>query len=107
MILGFFSNLREDDTKQKYISNDTKFGAHPNFSLFSKVNINGPQTHPLFQFLRANSPFYIPQKKLCKKIQSYGGAFLLDKNGNVVRFYRGSASIKKLIHDIQNLLLLT
>ncbi|HET7559975.1 MAG TPA: glutathione peroxidase, partial [Limnochordia bacterium] len=53
------------------------------FPLFAKIDVNGPQAHPLYAHLKAVQPG-----------ESEGGAiewnfakFLIDRNGNVVRRY--------------------
>ena len=55
--------------------------------LFSKVNVNGPDTHQLFQYLKRHTKLYNEDKDLSEDIQWNFGKFLVRKNGEVIDFY--------------------
>ncbi len=105
--MGFLCDIRDNkNSKEKYLKTKD-IETDSRFIIYSKVNVNGPSTHPLYQFLRKNSSLYVPQRKECKRIESFGTAFLLDKNGNVIKYYKKNTTLNVLKLDIQNMLLLT
>lgn len=57
-----------------------KFGAA--FTLFDPLSVNGPSTHPVYQWLKANNP------DDGKRIEWNFAKFLVDGNGAVVRRYK-------------------
>lgn len=66
------------------------------FPIFSKINVNGAEAHPLYVYL---------------KDQTGGGSikwnfnkFLLDKQGNIVKRYASGDSLEDLEADIQSIL---
>jgi glutathione peroxidase len=74
----------------------TRFGVE--FPLFAKVEINGPNAHPLWRWLtQADSLRPQPVKWNFTKI-------LLDGRGRVVRRYEPPVEPRELIEDIQALL---
>lgn len=77
------------------------------YKMFSPVEINGKNTHPLFKFLRTNSTLYNPAKKDCGRIGSDFTKFLVDKYGNVVKIYPPNTNSKAMEEDIETLLNLT
>ena len=71
-------NLDIKNTVQK------KFRA--NFELFGKIEINGPNAHPVFRYLRRNSSLYDPSKQKAKQIAWNFAKFIVDANGKVVSY---------------------
>jgi len=69
------------------------------FPVFAKIEVNGPNAHPLYKYLRA-------QKKniLGDKIPWNFTKFLVDQNGNVLKRYDPSFVPEKIAKDIANLL---
>lgn len=57
-----------------------KFGAA--FTLFDPLSVNGPTTHPVYQWLKANNP------DDGKRIEWNFAKFLVDADGAVVRRYK-------------------
>jgi glutathione peroxidase-family protein len=74
-----------------------------NVTLFSKVDVNGPQASPVFQFLRYNSDLFKEGKGEIAPIKWNFGKFLVDQNGGVVANYSSGAD-NKIKEDIQHLL---
>ena len=84
------------------------------FPLFSKIKVNGMGAHPVYKYLKANSPQefspgqteIIRTKKLHPKTIKWNFTkFLVDKNGNVV--YRFSPQVtpdelEKFIEELTN-----
>ena len=62
----------------------TKFNIK--FDMFSKIEVNGPNCHPLYKFLRRNSELYDPKTDTCKEIEWNFVKFIVNQNGKVVAF---------------------
>lgn len=73
---------------------ELKFGV--TFPLFSKIEVNGPNAHPLYQFLVKEKPGFLGLKKIKWNFTK----FLIDKNGNVKRRYSPMAKPEVLEGDI-------
>ena len=57
------------------------------FTMFQKIDINGPNTHPVYIYLRRNSEMFNKEKNASKMIPLNFAKFLLNKNGQVVKFF--------------------
>ena len=57
------------------------------FQIFSKIEVNGTNCHPLYNLLRTNSELYDPKTGLAQEIPWNFAKFLVDKKGKVLRFY--------------------
>jgi Glutathione peroxidase len=55
------------------------------FLLFSKVDVNGPNSHPLFRYLRFRSGMFVDKYNILLPIKWNFYKFLLDSEGNVVK----------------------
>ena len=81
----------------------TKFNVK--FDMFSKIDVNGPNCHPLYRFLRRNSELYDPKTDTSKEIEWNFVKFILDRNGKVVAFKAATEkpeSFKPLIEKLLN-----
>ena len=65
------------------------------FQLTEKINVNGPQTHPVFDFLKKEKGGY-----LISTIKWNFTKFLLDKHGSVVKRYSPTTTPDKIKADI-------
>lgn len=72
-------------------------GLGAEFPLFAKIDVNGPKTHPLYRWLRANS------KLAGGKIFWNFGKFLIDRSGHVVRYTEVDEEPLALIASIDEL----
>lgn len=54
--------------------------------MFAKIDVNGATAHPLYQFLRNNSSLYDAKTGQAKMIPWNFGKFLVNSNGQVIRF---------------------
>lgn len=75
----------------------TRFKAE--FPIFDKVDVNGPNTAPLYNFLKASAGGF-----LGGLIKWNFEKFLVDKNGKVVERYAPTTSPLQIEKDIQKLL---
>ena len=62
-----------------------KYGA--TFQLFSKIDVNGANSHEVFKFCRRYSPLYDEKKDTLQNIPWNFAKFLIDENGQVVDYY--------------------
>ncbi|KAL2603056.1 hypothetical protein R1flu_017186 [Riccia fluitans] len=70
------------------------------FPIFDKVDVNGPNTAPVYQFLKAKKGGGF----LGDNIKWNFGKFLVDQEGNVVERYAPTTSPKSIEKDIKKLL---
>ena len=75
----------------------TRFKAE--FPIFDKIDVNGPFTSPLYQFLTSNSGGFLGDL-----VKWNFEKFLVDKNGKVVERYPPTTSPLQIEKDIKKLL---
>jgi len=97
VILGFpcgqFSNQEFDDLKETMEFCQVNYGV--TFPMFQKIDVKGPDAHPLFQYL-------VSEKKgfLSEDIKWNFTKFLVDPDGIVVKRYAPESSPKKIEDDL-------
>ena len=69
------------------------------FPLFSKIDVNGPDAHPLYQWLRSEKSGLVGDK-----IRWNFTKFLVDTEGNVVERYGSRTTPAQIADDIEALL---
>jgi glutathione peroxidase len=70
------------------------------FALFSKIDVNGTSTHPLFEHLKNTAPGILGTKRIKWNFTK----FLINKQGEVVKRYSPTTKPATLVTDIENLL---
>ena len=75
------------------------------FPMFAKVKVNGPDAHPLFKYLRRNSALYDEASGTCRQIPWNFGKFLVNSEGEVIKFYGPHDEPLKAERDIKRLLM--
>lgn len=70
------------------------------FPMFSKIDVNGKDTHPLYEHLKRNSPGFMG----IEAIKWNFTKFLLDREGLVVKRFAPADPPEKLTGDIESLL---
>ena len=97
-ILGFPCNQfggQEPATESEIQSFcEMRFGV--TFPLFSKIEVNGPQAHPLYEFLKSSKPGILGTRKIKWNFTK----FLIDRQGNPVRRYAPKQPPEKMESDI-------
>lgn len=73
------------------------------FPMFEKIEVNGPNTHPIYKYLKFHSKTMNTEKGL-KNIPWNFGKFLVDREGKVVAFYTPKEKPNDIIHAIDKLL---
>jgi len=101
-VLGFPCNQflgQEPNTEEEIKSFcSVKFGVE--FDMFSKIDVNGDNTHPLFKYLKEHSSGFMG----IDSIKWNFTKFLVDKNGKVINRYAPSTTPKEIEKDIIKLL---
>ena len=70
------------------------------FPMFSKVDVNGDHTHPLYQYLKNEAPGLLGSRGIKWNFTK----FLVDKSGKVVKRYGSIDKPESMIKDIEKLL---
>ncbi|HEX7370559.1 MAG TPA: glutathione peroxidase [Rhodanobacteraceae bacterium] len=70
------------------------------FPLFAKIDVNGANTHPLYQFLKHAAPGLLGSEAIKWNFTK----FLIDRDGNVVRRYASADSPAKIEKDLATML---
>ena len=55
--------------------------------MFSKIDVNGPQAHPVYQFLRRHSSLWNCSKKQAEVIPWNFAKFIVNAEGQVVSYH--------------------
>ena len=74
------------------------------FPLFSKIEVNGEDTHEVYKFLRRNSPLHDAKTDTTKYLPWSFTKFLIDSNGQVAGYYLPNQSPKKCVSQIEEML---
>eukprot|EP00331_Platyophrya_macrostoma_P026559 CAMPEP_0176439992 /NCGR_PEP_ID=MMETSP0127-20121128/20294_1 /TAXON_ID=938130 /ORGANISM="Platyophrya macrostoma, Strain WH" /LENGTH=96 /DNA_ID=CAMNT_0017824409 /DNA_START=217 /DNA_END=507 /DNA_ORIENTATION=+ len=74
------------------------------FRLFSKIQVNGQDCHPLYKYLRAGSSLYDPTTKTFQEIPWNFAKFLVDSEGKVVKMYPPDVNPETIEAEIEKLL---
>ncbi|TLT03115.1 glutathione peroxidase [Aliarcobacter cibarius] len=101
-VLGFPCNqfLSQEPGTEEQIKEFCSLTYGVEFDMFSKIDVNGENTHPLYKFLKENSKGVLGTEAIKWNFTK----FLVDKNGNVVKRYAPSTTPKEIEADIINLL---
>lgn len=101
MILGFpcdqFNNQEFDNIDETTSFCQLNYGV--NFPMYAKINVNGEETHPLFQHLKEAKG-----GMLSDEIKWNFTKFLIDRQGQVVKRYAPTTKPDKMKKDIEKIL---
>ncbi|MBA9027727.1 MULTISPECIES: glutathione peroxidase [Bacillaceae] len=102
VILGFPCNqfLSQEPGDNLQIDSYCKLNHSITFPMFAKIDVNGKNAHPLFQYLTEHAPGMLGSKGIKWNFTK----FLLDRNGNIVSRYAPQTKPKELEEDIKSLL---
>jgi glutathione peroxidase len=101
-VLGFPCNQfggQEPGSEEK-ISEFCSLNYGVSFPMFAKVDVNGENAHPLFQYLKEEAP----GQSESSDIEWNFAKFLINRNGQVVGRYAPSVSPTDIGDDIEKLL---
>ena len=101
VILGFpcnqFGGQEPGDATEISNSCSLKYGV--SFPMFSKIEVNGNNAHPLYKFLKTQLP-----GTLGNEIKWNFTKFLLDRNGKPIQRYGSTTKPENITEDIEKLL---
>lgn len=101
-ILGFpcnqFGQQEPADSDQIQSFCEARFGV--SFPLFQKIEVNGSNAHPLYQYLTKAAPGIFGTEAIKWNFTK----FLVDRNGKVIKRYPPTSKPEDLEKDIQALL---
>jgi len=101
VVLGFpcdqFGHQEPGDEEEIATFCERNFGV--TFPLFAKVDVNGKDAHPLYQWLRSEKSGMVGNK-----IRWNFTKFLIDPDGNVVNRYGSTTTPEQIADDIEALL---
>lgn len=101
-ILGFPCNqfLSQEPGTEDEIKEFCTLNYGVKFDLFSKIDVNGSETHPLYKYLKDHSSGILGTDIIKWNFTK----FLIDKNGKVVNRYSPSTTPQEIESDIKGLL---
>lgn len=101
-VLGFPCNqfLSQEPGTEEEIKEFCSLTYGVKFDLFSKIDVNGKDTHPLYEYLKNNSSGFMGTDVIKWNFTK----FLVDRNGNVVERYAPSTTPQEIENDLKGLL---
>jgi len=99
VVLGFPCNQfgSQDPGSNEEIATFCQKNHGVSFPMMSKIEVNGAQAHPLYQWLTAEAPGFLGSKAIKWNFTK----FLVDKDGQVVKRYAPQDTPEKLAKDIE------
>ena len=101
-IIGFpcnqFGQQEPDDAAQIGVFCQKHYGV--TFPISEKIEVNGPNTHPLWRELKTAKPGFLGLGRIKWNFTK----FLLDRNGKVVKRYAPYTKPEQIAQDIERLL---
>lgn len=101
-VLGFPCNQfgAQEPGNNQEISNFCQRNYGVEFQMFDKIDVNGPNAHPLYKYLTTVAP----DDSHAQAIKWNFTKFLVDRNGKVVKRYPSNEKPETLAGDIEKLL---
>jgi glutathione peroxidase len=101
-ILGFPCNQFGDQEpgSESEIKTFCSTNYNVKFPLFSKVDVNGPEAHPLWEFLKSEKPGAFGTRRIKWNFTK----FLVDRTGQPIKRYAPRSKPEKIKQDIERLL---
>lgn len=101
-ILGFPCNQfgAQEPGDEQEIQNFCKMNYDVSFPLFAKVNVNGGETAPIFEFLKSSKPGILGTEAIKWNFTK----FLVDRSGQVVARFAPNTKPEDLEKEIEKLL---
>jgi glutathione peroxidase len=86
------------------LSNFCKLNYNTSFTTFAKLNVNGSDAHPLYDYLKKNSPNTGVIGRLTANVIKWNFTkFLIDREGNIVKRYEPIIAPRDIDKDIKPL----
>ena len=102
VVVGFPSNQfgAQDPGSNDEIASFCQLNYGVSFPMMSKVDVNGEQAHPLWQWLTGEAPGLLGSKAIKWNFTK----FLVDKNGRVIKRYAPTDAPESLRSDVETAL---
>lgn len=102
VVLGFPCNqfAHQEPGSEEEIQNFCRVNFGVTFPMFSKIDVNGDNTHPLYQYLKSQQPGILGTEAIKWNFTK----FLVDKEGKVLNRFSSSTKPKELEKEIETLL---
>lgn len=102
VVLGFPCNQfgSQEPGQASEIENFCQVNYGISFPMFSKIEVNGSGTHPLYQFLKGEKPGVLGTEAIKWNFTK----FLVNRDGQVVKRYAPTDTPEKIKADIQKML---
>ena len=102
VVLGFPCNQfgSQEPGSEAEIQNFCRVNFGVTFTMFSKINVNGEETHPLYRYLKSEQPGILGSEAIKWNFTK----FLINREGNVVERFGSSTKPKELEDKIEKLL---
>ena len=99
VILGFPCNqfLSQEPGDEKEIAQFCSLTYNVSFPMFSKVDVNGSNTHPLYQFLKSELTGVLGTKDVKWNFTK----FLIGRNGEPIKRYAPRDTPEKMLKDVE------
>ncbi len=102
VVLGFpcdqFGHQEPGDENE--IKNFCSLNYDVSFPMFAKVEVNGPNAHPVYKYLKGEKPGLLGSEGIKWNFTK----FLVDKSGKVVKRYAPTDKPESLAKDVEKLL---
>lgn len=100
-VLGFPCNqfMGQEPGENNDIESFCEMNYGVNFPMFSKIDVNGENAHPLFVYLATNAPGLLGSKGIKWNFTK----FLVDSKGEVIKRYSPNTNPEQIKPDIENL----
>ena len=79
-----------------------KYGA--TYPIFAKIEVNGPNAHEVYQYLRMNSVLYDQNAGHASEIPWNFAKFLVNSEGKVVHYWPPQQGLKQVQMDLEKLI---
>lgn len=101
-ILGFPCNQfgGQEPGSEQEIKNFCETRFHVTFPMFSKIDVNGPSTHPLYEYMKSEVKGLLGSEGIKWNFTK----FLIDKNGKVIQRFAPQTKPSEIEPDIEKLL---
>ena len=101
VILGFPCNqfMSQEPGNEAEIAKFCSLKYNVNFPMFSKIDVNGDNTHPLYKYLKT-----VLEGTMGNDIKWNFTKFLLDRNGKPVKRFAPTVKPEEITEDIEKLL---
>ena len=102
VVLGFPCNQfgGQESADEQEIKSFCRLTYNVTFPMFSKIDVNGSNAHPLFKFLKSAQPGLMGIQRIAWNFTK----FLVDRNGNVVKRFATIVTPASMTKSVEALL---